>query len=315
MSGVAQTIASTAAPRGPWPVWRRQLAACTAVLLLAGALPATAGDRWQEAGSGAVAILPVPLKAAAIKGGSLFCDEQRWAFHLRVETAAQSSRQVTDVAVAVDGVGFAAKASLSPGMATISIPFEMLEPLKAGNRLSFAIDGEPATAFSLRGSRAVLEAVAPRCSAVDMSAYQSVALSETDHSIGTAAKLMAEETALFREATSKEPILAAASVKVAPDAELVFASLCGSSRYYGESGCTLSGFARQGASGDWREVYNSEGMALYLDPKTSAGGWPDLVTLGRHGGAEPGHWMWTGLAYEIREPAIAKDAELRGAVQ
>jgi hypothetical protein len=126
---------------------------------------------------------------------------------------------------------------------------------------------------------------------------------------------MAEEAALFLDATSKQPALAAASVKIASDAELVFASVCGSSRYYGQSGCTLSGFARQGPGGDWREVYNSEGMALYLDRKTSADGWPDLVTLAKGGGAEPSHWSWNGLAYEIREPAVAKDVELRGAVQ
>jgi hypothetical protein len=314
MSGVAQTIAGTAVPRGMRPVGPRRLAACTAAFLLAGALPAPAGDRWQEAGSGAVAILPIPLKTAVIKGGSLFCDEQRWAFRLRVEAAARSSQEA-DVVVAVDSAEFTAKASLSPGVATISVPFEMLEPLKAGNRLSFTIDSELAAMFSLRGSRAVLEAVAPRCSAVDMSAYENVALSETDQSVGTAARLMAEEEALFREATGKEPVLAAASVKVAPHAELIFASLCGSDRYYGQSGCTLSGFVRQSAGEDWREVYNSEGVALYLDRKTSAGGWPDLVTLARDSGAEPSHWMWTGLAYEIREPAIAKEIELRGAVQ
>jgi hypothetical protein len=294
---------------------RRRLAVCTTVVLLAGTLSATAGDRWEEAGSGAVAILPVPLKANAITGGSLSCAEQRWSFRLRVEAAAPLPRQDPDTVVAIDGVDFPAKASLSPGVVTIAVPFEMLDLLKAGNRLSFAFDGARPAVFSLKGSRAVLDAVAPRCSEVDMSAYESVALSETDQAIGTPAKLMAEEAALFREATSNQPILAAASVKVAPDAELVFASLCGSSRYYGQSGCTLSGFDRQGPGGDWREVYNSEGMALYLDPKTSADSWPDLVTLARGDGAEPSHWMWNGLAYEIREPTIAKDAELRGAVQ
>ncbi|NGO49907.1 hypothetical protein [Allomesorhizobium camelthorni] len=315
MAQLTEIIEGAAEPAGNRIAGRGWLGFCAAAFLLAGAPPAMAGDRWEEAGSGAVAILPVPLKATAITGGSFSCAEQRWSFRLRVEATSAAPRQVTDAVVAIDGVDLPAKASLSSGVATIAIPFETLELLKAGNRLSFAFNGEPATMFSLRGSRAVLDAVAPRCSEVDMSAYQSVALSETDQAIGTAAKLMAEEAALFRKATGKQPVLAAASVKVAPDAEMVFASLCGSSRYYGESGCTLSGFARQGASGDWREVYNSEGMALYLDPKTSADGWPDLVTLAQGGGAEPSHWMWNGLAYEIRESAIAKDAELRGAVQ
>jgi hypothetical protein len=315
MAQSVEIVGETAEPAGKRVAGRRRLGFCAAAFLLAGALSATAGDRWEEAGSGAVAILPVPLKATNITGGSFSCAEQRWSFRLRVETTSAVPRQETTVAVAIDGADFPAKVDWSPGVVTISVPFEMLDLLKAGNRLSFAFDSEPATVFSLRGSRVVLDAVAPRCSEVDMSAYQSVALSETDQAIGTAAKLMAEESALFREATGKQSVLAAASFKVAPDAEMVFASLCGSSRYYGESGCTLSGFARQGASGDWREVYNSEGMALYLNPKTSAGGWPDLITLAPNGGAEPSHWMWTGLAYEIRKPAIAKDAELRGAVQ
>jgi hypothetical protein len=315
MAQFAEIIDEVTEPAVKRIAGRRRLGFCTAAFLLAGALSATAGERWEEAGSGAVAILPVPLKATAITGGSFSCAEQRWSFRLRVEATSASPRQVMDGVIAIDGADFPAKANLSPGVVAIAVPFEMLELLKAGNRLSFAFDGEPAAVFSLRGSRAVLDAVAPRCSAVDMSAYQSVAFSETDQAIGTAAKLMADEAALFRGATSKQPVLAAAAVKVAPDAELIFASLCGSGRYYGESGCTLSGFARQGASGDWREVYNSEGMALYLDPKTSADGWPDLVTLAQGGGAEPSHWMWNGLTYELREPAIAKDAELRGAVQ
>jgi hypothetical protein len=315
MAQLTEIIEGAAEPAGNPIAGRRCRGFCTAAFLLAGTLSALAGDRWEEAGSGAVAILPVPLKATAITAGSLSCAEQRWSFRLRVETNSAAPRQETDAVVAVDGVDLPAKASLNPDAATIAIPFEMLELLKAGNRLSFAFDGARSTVFSLKGSRAALDAVAPRCSEVDMSAYQSVALSETDQAIGTAAKLMAEEAALFREATGKQPVLAAASVKIAPDAEMVFASLCGSDRYYGESGCTLSGFARQGASGDWREVYNSEGMALYLDPKTSADGWPDLVTLAQGGGAEPSHWMWNGLAYELREPAIAKDAELRGTVQ
>ena len=46
-------------------------------------MPALAADRWEEAGSGAVAILPLPKPATAITGGSFYCSEQRWAFLLR----------------------------------------------------------------------------------------------------------------------------------------------------------------------------------------------------------------------------------------
>lgn len=285
-----------------------------AALLATAAFPAFAADRWQEAGSGAVAILPAPLKSATVTGGSIVCAEQRWSFRLRLEASALAVAEERDGTIAIDGAAFPAKAHLDPGVLTVAAPFEAIEPLKAGNRLSFVFGDEAAAVFSLRGSGAVLEAVAPRCSQVDMSGHKSIVLSPTDDALDTAAMLMAEEATLFREATGKQPVLSAARLDVAPDNMLLFASLCGSTRYYGQSGCTLSGFARQGADGDWREVYNSEGMSLYMDPNTSADGWPDLVTLGVSGG-EPSHWRWTGLVYEIREPAIAEDSELRGAVQ
>jgi hypothetical protein len=63
---------------------------------------------------------------------------------------------------------------------------------------------------------------------------------------------------------------------------------------------------REGAE-DWREVYNSEGMALYLDRKASSGGWPDLVTL-EAGGVTPIHWTWRGETYELRDPPAALEA-------
>ena len=46
---------------------------------------ADASDRWEEAGSGAVAILPPPQKAKGITSASLFCAEQRWSFFFRAE--------------------------------------------------------------------------------------------------------------------------------------------------------------------------------------------------------------------------------------
>jgi hypothetical protein len=287
-----------------------------ASMLMSAAEAAAVKNRWQEAALGAVAILPPPIRSGGVTGGSLACAEQRWGFRLRIETSASAAIRNEDASVDVDGVSFPVKAGPSPGAVTIAISFEMIELLKAGNRLSFRFgNAAPPTVFSLRGSRTALDAVAPRCSRVDMSAYERVALSKTDEAAQAAAMLMADEATLFRQATGKQPVLAAATVGVAPDAVLLFASLCGSTSYYGQSGCTLSGFVRQGAAADWREVYNSEGMALYVDWKASAGRWPDLVTLPGSGDAEPSHWMWTGLVYEIREPAIAEDGALRGAIQ
>ena len=38
----------------------------------------------------------------------------------------------------------------------------------------------PKATFNLRSSKLVIEAIAPRCSQIDMSAFEAVSLSETD---------------------------------------------------------------------------------------------------------------------------------------
>ncbi len=279
----------------------------TAATLLLAEEAAAVENRWQEAALGAVAILPPPILSESITGGSLACAEQRWSFRLRFDAAASATIWKEEVTVDIDGVNFAVKADLSPGAAEIAVPFEMIELLKAGSRLSFTIGTAPAAVFSLKGSRTAIDAATPRCSEVDMSAYQRVTFSQTDRAVGAATKLMAKEARLFRQATGRQPVTAAAALDVAPDAELLFASLCGSTSYYGQSGCTMSGFVRHGAAVDWREVYNSEGMALYIDPNASNGGWPNLVTLETINGFEPMHWAWNGSNYELRDPQVAVD--------
>ena len=101
-------------------------------------------------------------------------------------------------------------------------------------------------------------------------------------------------------------LFAAARLDRGEGREMLFATLCGSSWYYGRSGCTLFGYLRQAPMQDWREAYHSEGMALYVDATASHGGWPDLVTL-EPGGITPIHWKWNGEAYELRDPQVAVD--------
>src|SRR5690606_16027505 len=91
------------------------------------------------------------------------------------------------------------------------------------------------------------------------------------------------------------------------DAErrLLFAELCGSTWYYGISGCGLAGFAPVAGEDPetpqgWRLVYESEGVFLYLDPNTSVGGWPVLVSLPMKAGDEETRWLWNGDAYEAQ---------------
>ena len=272
-------------------------------------IAALAADRWEEAGSGAVAILPVPVKATAITGGSLVCAEQRWSLRLRTVDLVASPGSVP-AKLTVDEESFPVMAEQQPGLITVPIDYEMIEGLKSGSGLVISLgsgQGSPAATFALGNSRKVLEAIAPRCSQVDMSAFEQVSLSETDPAVERARPLLNEETKLFREATSATPKLAAAHLDRGLGREMLFATLCGSSWYYGRTGCSLFGYVRPTPADEWQAAYNSEGMGLYIDPAASNGGWPDLVTLERTGGVEPIRWKWNGSQYELRNPMVAGD--------
>ena len=106
--------------------------------------------------------------------------------------------------------------------------------------------------------------------------------------------LLADEIKLFREFTLKQPVVATTTLDIAADKRLMFASLCGSNNYFGNSGCSLTGYAADGADSIWRMVYETEGVHVYLDPKHANGGWPNIVTLPVVGGTEPTHWVWSG---------------------
>jgi hypothetical protein len=282
-------------------------------------LPAHAADRWEEAGGGAVAILPVPAKANGVTGGSLACAEQRWTFRLRVDPSSAHPFG-TEGVITVDNEKIPAAVEQAGSIITLPIPFESLQALKAGTRLSIAFgEGKdaPGATFSLRGSKLVIEAIVPRCSPIDMTGYDRIALLEAGPAVDLVRPLLAEEVALFREATNKEPTLAAAAIDLPEQRGLIFGTVCGSTWYYGESGCTLAAFARQSATGEWLPAYSSEGVAIYTDPKAGTGGWPNLVTLPLVNGTEATHWVWTGHVYQLRDHVVAEedvlaDGELAG---
>ncbi len=290
-------------------LWSSLAALPLGIAVLATA-PAFAGEDWQGAGSGAVAILPVPAKASGVVGGSLVCAEQRWALRLRTGPRDDIAPSV-EARLVVDDMAFPVEAAQESTLVSLPVSADMLEALKSGTRLAVNVGAalEPSATFPLRGSRKVIEAAAALCSQVDMSAYDKVALSEADTAVETVAPLLADEVELFRAATTATPKLAAARLDRGGGREMLFASLCGSSWYYGRTGCTLFGFLQEAAGADWREAYNSEGLDLYLDPNASKDGWPNLVTLERSGGVEPLHWLWNGERYELRDPLVAADED------
>lgn len=287
--------AKTVAPAGC-----RFLAALAAGLLLS-LSSASARDRWQEAGSGAVAILPPPLESTGITGGSLHCAEQRWNFLLRTDPATANFAG-DEARLTVGREEFPAKANWNGSGITVSVLPEALEALKAGNRVSITggNGSEPALAtFPLGGSRKAIEAVAPRCSQVDMSAYERIAFSEASPGVEPARTLLAGEIKRFRSATGKSPAVAAVIVDLEAGRKLLFATLCGSTSYFGESGCSLTGYAAENATAEWKEVYSTDGLLLHTDPKAATDGWPDLLTLPAIGGTEASRWRWDGGVYAI----------------
>jgi hypothetical protein len=286
-----------------------------AAALLASELPAVSADRWQEAGSGAVAILPTPKPATVILGGSLYCYQQSWAFLFRLapDSGLLPGSIVKAKLAAADDNAFALDAEISEEAAKVSVPRSILVSLKEGGALKVELGtgkGAPKTTFGLRDSKSVIEAIEPRCSQVDMSSYKSVSLSQTDAAVAQATKLLADEIKLFRNFTFIDPVVSTVVLDLADGKRLMFASLCGSKSYFGSSGCSLTGYAAHGAGSTWTKVYETEGVLLYLDPGQSAEGWPNLVTLPVVGGTQPTHWGWNGEAYAVIGDVISGGAEV-----
>lgn len=287
--------------------------ALAAGLLFGAALPAAAADRWEEAGSGAVAILPAPKAAVGITGGSFYCIEQRWAFLFRLAPDSGVSAGTIEKAKLTAGEElFEADAEISAETARVKVPSDILVALKDAAGLKVEIGAgktAPKAIFNLRSSKLVIEAIAPSCSQIDMSAYQAVSLSPIDVAVPVASALLADEIKLFRAFTETNPVVSTVALDIAADKRLMFASLCGSTRYFGDSGCSLTGYAATGAGSEWRMVYETEGMLLYTDPAGAEDGWPDIVTLPALGGTEPMHWTWSGDQYQLRDEAVSENRD------
>lgn len=280
----------------------------TLALALLSASPAWSSS-WQEAGSGAVAILPGPEKASGISGASLFCAEQRWSFLFRVEPGRLGSSTNMPGELTTGGTRFAVEGLPKHDQLVVPLAPDMLGPIKASMRMKVAFgdrDNGLQAEFTLAGSRAVIDRVTPRCSPVDMSPYERITLSEMDAAAAEARTLLSDEAKLFRAATGQDAGFAARKLELADGKALLIASVCGSTSYYGESGCSLFGYVRTGPTGEWHLAYDTEGLQLFLDRNAEKDGFPALLTLPMTGPAEPSRWIWTGTAYEIRDEIMAE---------
>jgi hypothetical protein len=232
------------------------------------------------------------------------------AFLLRTDSATAFNQPVK---IGVEGRVLTLQAVEAPRTLQAAVPTEILDSLKTGSRMRVFVgdDRQPAAEaiFNLRNSTKVIEAIAPRCSQIDMSAYQPVALLETGAAVETVRELFADEIKLFRGATGKQPAVAATEIARPDGKRLLFGSLCGSTSYYGTSGCTLAGWALAGAAAEWQPVYATEGLRLYLDETRARDGWPGLATLPVVNGTEATHWTWIDGAYEAIGGEILADDE------
>ena len=274
-------------------------------------------DRWAALDGEAVARLPAPQAGGRIAGATLSCEAQRWTLALEL-TGTEEPPAEGGAALKVDGRAFPAEPVGSAGALSIRVPTDAIGPMKEGLRLEVDLSG-PLEAgvgdavFALRGSRVAISAVEERCTRRDMSAFTPVTFTPYSSYLNLVRELRAADIKAFAEATASQPEVSAAMVELGEGRRLLFARLCGSSWYFGLSGCNITGFASEraegsagedeaageGASETWRIVYDTENVFLHTDPRSDVGGWPDLVTLPLRADGLDLVWRWNGEAYAL----------------
>lgn len=282
-------------------------AACAAALLAAmlavSSAAAQDGDRWAADEAEARASLPLPAGNAGVTGATLSCEAQRW--RLEIALSAPAAAGEGDAVLRVDANAFPARAAAAGRVLAIAVPRAAIEPLKRGLRLEIDLPEAMAgaagdLAFGLRGSNVAITAVEGRCTLRDMSAYKLVAFAAPSAYDAVARELRAGDIRAFAEATASQPELGAAMAVFEEGRRVLFTRLCGSSWYFGLSGCNITGFVRDGGEeAGWRAVYDTENVVIHTDPRSANGGWPDLATLPVRAGGTALLWQWNGSAYTL----------------
>jgi hypothetical protein len=282
---------------------------------LGAAAPAHAQSAWTTLDGEAAALLPRPERGSPFSGGRLACAGQVWTMTLATEPGAPVAGATGTAILSVPRGDFPAKSEAVAAGVEIVVPHAALEPMMASNWLTVSFEGgDTQTRITLAGSRRAITAVDGACTPREMPLFNSVALTPYSSYLELARQLRRQDIRDFVDSTATSPTLRAGMVEIDAERRLLFSELCGSTWYYGVSGCGLAGFAPvAGAAPEkpegWRLVYESEGVFLYVDPRTSVGGWPVLVSLPRRAGDEETRWIWTGEAYAMQESVVAAPAE------
>ncbi len=278
--------------------------AAAALVVLAAVPPAAAQYAWSAIDNEAAATLPTPEgDADFVLGAKLACAEQKWT--LSLDTAAGALLPASgDATLSIDGSDDVSSTyTTSPGAVVIPVPREAIQPLQQRLRLEIALSGIEGTArFSLRGSKSAIGAVQQMCTPRVVAGFNKVVLTPYSSYLNLARQLRADDIKAFASATSSQPEVTAAMLDLPQNRRLLFAQLCGSYWYFGESGCNVTGYAQEG-DGDWTQVYDAEGMFLFVDPEKGKNGWPDITGIPLQDGYDELHWTWSDGRYAFEGPA------------
>lgn len=290
--------------------------------MLAASAPAGAQTAWTAPEGQAYAMLPAPEPGTAVTGGVLLCDQQVWTLALALEPDGTIEGAEANTTLTARGQPFSVPSSQGNGSVDLNIPYEALEPMKAGIRLHIEFAGENRPVrFPLTGSRRAITAVEQGCSPRELPTENRIALLATSPHLELGRQLRSNDIRDFVVSTNQLPDLRVAMLDLVGGRQLLFSQICGSSWYYGVSGCSLVGFARVKASGSseadpttvdlegWEPVLESEGAHLYTEPDKLNDGWPELIAIPLRPGFPDKLWTWTGQRYSV-EGTI--QAELRG---
>lgn len=285
-------------------ILRKRLGAAALAVACGWPSLAPAADRWEPVAGEAVITLPDPLQAKGIAGATLRCAEQKWSLSLTFAPDAAAPPGEMAAKLFVGAQVFEAVTKAESGGLSVPVTSLAIAPMKTGTRAKVTIEGaEPPleAVFPLRGSKVAIEAAEPFCSKRDMSGYERIGLTPYSSYLLEAKELRKDEIKLFRKATSSEPVVSAAKSVMQDGRSLLFVELCGSSWYYGASGCNAAVFARLSDTAEWKQVYDTEGADLYLDTSALVDGWPNLIALPKKGGGDEVLWGWSGDGYAVTE--------------
>ncbi|WP_127521817.1 hypothetical protein [Mesorhizobium sp. Z1-4] len=282
--------------------------------------PAAAQTVWTAPEGQSYAMLPAPQQGTAVTGGVMLCDQQVWTLSLATEPGAEIADADGTATLIALGQRFTVQSSRGNSSIDLIVPYDALEPMKASSRLQIELggDNEPIR-FALTGSRRAITAVEQNCSARQLPTENLIELEAASVYLELGRRLRADDIRDFIISTNQLAELEVAMIEIEGNRRLFFVEICGSSWYYGVSGCNIAGFAHFSATGSnpseidlegWEPVFESEGVHVYREPGQSSDGWPNLVTIPLKPGFPDKLWTWTGQRYAV-EGTI--QAELRTA--